>query len=140
MSQHRWRLGIGAALVACVAGVAVAAAALDFGAQTQQRLADGSLELFGVEKPVAAASTANLDEAQALADPTALVTLAKGLTARVLAAGAKSNVGANMDQMVLWPPSNPTHVIGLNEQDPEDPGLQKIDLKTGVATTIVSGT
>jgi hypothetical protein len=42
--------------------------------------------------------------------------------------------------MVLWPPSSPTYLITVNEQGAGEPGLQKIDLATGAATTIVTGT
>jgi hypothetical protein len=86
--------------------------------------------------PVEASSTADLTESQALANPAALVTLAKGLDVHVLAA---DDVGSDLDQMVLWPPSNPTHIIGINEEGPGNPGLQRIDLETGEATTIASG-
>ena len=41
--------------------------------------------------------------------------------------------------MVLWPPSNPTHIILVNEEGTTEPGLQKVDLKTGKATTILTG-
>jgi hypothetical protein len=131
-------------IVAAVVGLAVAgvaaAASLDFGLQKQKELYDKGNLLFGVQQPVEASSTVDLSEAQALADAAALVTLAKGLDVHVLAAGAADDVGSDVDQMVLWPPSNPTHIIGINEEGAGDPGLQKIDLKTGKATTIVSGT
>ena len=137
MHLRKW---IVAAVVGlAVVGVAVAASS-DFGLQKQKELYDQGNLLFGLQKPVEASSTVDLSEAQALADPAALVTLAKGLDVDVLAAGAADDVGSDMDQMVLWPPSNPTHIIGINEEGPGDPGLQKIDLKTGEATTIVSGT
>ena len=131
-------------IVAAVVGLAVvgvaAAASSDFGLQKQNELYDKGNLLFGVQQPVAASSTADLTGPQALANPAALVTLAKGLDVHVLAAGAADDVGSDLDQMVLWPPSNPTHIIGINEEGPGDPGLQKIDLKAGEATTIASGT
>jgi secreted PhoX family phosphatase len=133
-----WIVVVGAAAALVVAGVAVAAMA-DFGVQTQNRLADQSSDLFGVDSPLAASSTTDLNQAQALADPTKLVTLAKGLKANVVAAGPDDNVGPNSDQMVLWPPSRPTHIIAVNEESSGDPGLQKIDLRTGKATTIATG-
>jgi hypothetical protein len=137
MHVRKW---IVAALVGlAVAGVA-AAASSDFGLQKQKELYDKGNFLFGVGQPVEASSTADLTESQALANPAALVTLAEGLDVHVLAAGAADDVGSDLDQMVLWPPSNPTHIIGINEEGPGDPGLQKIDLKTGEATTIASGT
>ena len=131
-------------IVAAVVGLAVvgvaAAASSDFGLQKQKELYDKGNLLFGVQQPVEASSTADLTGPQALASPAALVTLAKGLDVHVLAAGAADDVGSDLDQMVLWPSSNPTHIIGINEEGPGDPGLQKIDLETGEATTIVSGT
>jgi hypothetical protein len=84
--------------------------------------------------------TGSLNEAQALADPTKLVTLAKGLKASVVAAGPDDNVGPNSDQMVLWPPAHPTFLIAVNEEGAGDPALQKINLQTGRATTIATGT
>jgi Alkaline phosphatase PhoX len=137
MHVRNWM--VAAVLGLAVAGVA-AAASSDFGLQKQKELYDKGNLLFGVQKPVEASSTVDLNAAQALADPAALVTMAKGLDVHVLAAGAADDVGSDLDQMVLWPPSNPTHIIGINEEGPGDPGLQKIDLKTGEATTIVSGT
>jgi Alkaline phosphatase PhoX len=41
---------------------------------------------------------------------------------------------------VLWPQSSPTYLISINEEGPAQPSLQKINLESGVATTIVSGT
>jgi secreted PhoX family phosphatase len=130
-------VGAGAALV--VAGVALAADMMDFGMDTQKELAHKARPLFGVESALPASSTTDLNQAQALADPTKLVTLANGLQASVVAAGPDDNVGPNSDQMVLWPPSNPTHLIAVNEEGTTEPGLQKINLQTGKATTIATG-
>ena len=47
--------------------------------------------------------------------------------------------GPNIDQMVLWPQSNPTHIIACNEEGTTEPALQKINLATGKATTIATG-
>jgi secreted PhoX family phosphatase len=117
-------------------GVATASF-LDFGQQTQRELADHANQLFGVKKPIGASSTVDLNEAQALANPAALVTVAKGLKAKVVSAG---NAAPNLDQMVLWPASHPTHIIAINEEGATEPSLQNINLETGVATTIVTGT
>jgi hypothetical protein len=136
MRKHKLSVALGAAVLLVIAGVATAAVAMDFGLQNQRELADKSMLLFGVEKPIEASSTVDLTEAQALAAPSALVTVAKSLKVSVVSAG---NAAANLDQMVLWPPSSPTHLISINEEGTTSPGLQKIDLKTGVATTIVSG-
>jgi hypothetical protein len=65
------------------------------------------------------------------------VTVAKGLNVKVVSAG---NAAPNLDQMVFWPASHPTHIIAINEEGSAEPSLQKINLETGVATTIVTGT
>ncbi|HET8874180.1 MAG TPA: hypothetical protein VFM83_10885, partial [Gaiellaceae bacterium] len=136
MRRTKWLVAAGAALVLGITGVA-AATFMDFGQHTQQALAHHANQLFGVKKPIDASSTVDLSEAQALADPAALATVAKGLKVSVVSAG---NAAPNLDQMVLWPQSHPTHIITINEEGPTEPSLQKIDLKTGLATTIVSGT
>jgi hypothetical protein len=131
---------VGAVAAFVVAGASAAAMRdLDFGLQTHRELADKAEQLFGVESALPASSSADLNEAEALADPTKLVTLAKGLKATAVAAGPQDDLGPNSDQMALWPPANPTHLIAVNEEGTGDPGLQKIDLRTGKATTIVSG-
>ena len=131
-----------AALIAGVVSaslmVGAALAGSDVGQQNQQRLEDHAKELFGFKKPVAASSTVSADLAAAKADPTKLVTLAKGLKARVVTSG---NAAPTLDQMVLWPPTGrATHIIACNEQGTADPGVQRISLDTGMAETILSGT
>ena len=138
MRKQRWWVAGGVVVALVIVGVGAASVSgVDFGLKTQQTLADRSAELFGVQKPLAASSTTDLSQAQALADPKALVTVAKGLSVKVVTAG---KAAPNLDQMVLWPPSSPTHIITINEESPTEAGLQKINLKTGVVTTIVSGT
>jgi Alkaline phosphatase PhoX len=129
-------VAIGAAVLLLTAGVVGAAVSVDFGAKTKHRLATHAEQLFGVNDPLEASSTADLDGAAALANPAALVTLANGLTANVVSSG---NAPANLDQMVLWPRSSPEYLIAINEEGTAEPGLVKIDLSTGIATTIVSG-
>jgi hypothetical protein len=136
MRRTKWLVAAGAAVVLGITGVATATF-MDFGQHTQQALAHHANQLFGVKKPISASSTADLTEAEALADPAALATVAKGLKVNVVSSG---NAAPNLDQMVLWPQSHPTHIITINEEGPTEPSLQKIDLKTGIATTIVSGT
>jgi hypothetical protein len=138
MQKHKWWLAAGAAMAVLTAGAATAAVtALDFGQQTQRELSDQAGNLFGIEKPIAVSSTVDLNQAQALADPKALVTVAKGLKVNVVSAG---NAAPVIDQMVLWPSASPRYIIGINEEGPAEASLQKIDLTTGIATTIVSGT
>src|SRR5262249_54325202 len=71
------------------------------------------------------------------ANPTALVTLAKQLTVHVLS--AKSNLGANIDMMALWPnDENPTHLIACNETDnASQPGVQRVKISDGTVETIL---
>jgi secreted PhoX family phosphatase len=117
--------------------VGVVLAASDFGSDRDDRLANHSHELFGVGKPLEASSSASITAAQAQADPTALVTLAKGLKARVVT----TQVAPISDQMALWPNDEaPTHLITLNEGGTTAPGLQRVSLADGTADTIVSGT
>jgi hypothetical protein len=140
MRKRKGWVAIGAVAAAfVVTGVAAAGFFTDFGQETQNELAHKSRPLFGVESALRSSSSVDLNQAQALADPTKLVTLARGLKAKVVASGPDDNVGPNSDQMVLWPPSHPTHLIAVNEEGSGEPGLQKIDLKTGKATTIATG-
>jgi hypothetical protein len=132
-------LVVGVVALVAVVGTALGAYFDDWGLDRQTQMENKSQTLFGVGQPLTASSTASLTKAQALANPTGLVTLAKGLQATVVAAGPEDDVGANADQMVLWPPSNPTHIILVNEEGTGDPGLEKVDLKTGKATTILTG-
>ncbi len=137
MRKRTLWVAIGAALLLVTGGVVGATVSIDFGARTEERLAAHSEQLFGVNKPVAAAAAAaDLSEAQALANPAGLVTLANGLKKKVISAG---KAAPNLDQMVLWPRSSPQYLIAANEEGTAEPGLQKISLATGVATTIVSG-
>jgi hypothetical protein len=123
-------------------GVATSAAALasfNFGLFRDHQLDAHSIQLFGIVEPVEASSTASVDAITADADPPSLVTLAKGLSARVVTADA--NAGADIDMMALWPnDQNPTHLIACNEQDTTDPGLQWIRLLDGQVETILTGT
>lgn len=137
MRKTKLWVAIGAAVLLVTAGVVTAAVSVDFGAQTQQQLGQRAEQLFGVNNPLDASSTADLNQAQALENPAGLVTLAKSLKATVVSAG---NAAPNLDQAALWPPASPTHLISINEEGAAQPSLQKINLKTGIATTIVSGT
>jgi Alkaline phosphatase PhoX len=129
-------------VVLALVGLATSAAAIanfNFGEFRDKQLDAHSLEMFGIVTPVAASSTDSISKAAAEADPTKLVTLAKGLTARVLT--AKANLGATIDMMALWPnEANPTHLIACNEEGTSSPGLQRIRLSDGAAETILTGT
>jgi hypothetical protein len=132
-------LVVGAVALVALVGTALGAYFDDWGLDRQTQMENKSQTLFGVGQPLTASSTASITQSEALADPTRLVTLAKGLEVSVVAAGPADGVGPNADQMVLWPPSNPTHIILVNEEGSSEPGLQKVDLETGKATTILTG-
>lgn len=136
----RKRAGLVAALGLLTVGAAVASAVVvsDFGTKRDAKLASRSESLFGIDKPLAASSLTSIDLATAKASPAKLVTLAKGLKARVVTSGV---AGPNIDQMALWPDGkHPTHIIACNEQGTGDPGLQRIAISTGAVETIVTGT
>jgi hypothetical protein len=124
-------------LIAIVVVVGTALAALDdWGLDRQTQLQNKSEPLFGVGQPLTRSSTADLTTAQALANPAGLITVAKGLKVNVVSAG---KAAPNIDQMILWPKSNPQYIIGCNEEGVAQPALQKISLTTGAATTIATG-
>jgi secreted PhoX family phosphatase len=130
---HVLTVGVTGAALVLVAGMATLASAADNddhgGASDRQR--------YGVIQGIAHSSTTDLDAAAATADPIKLATLAKGLKARVMTAG---NAAANLDMAALWPVDHPTHILTCNEQGTTAPGVQRINLTTGVAETIVTGT
>jgi secreted PhoX family phosphatase len=110
----------------------------DFGVLRDQALADRAGDLFGFEGTVAS-STASVDAATANADPTSLITVARGLHVRVVSASAATP--ANTDQMALWPDDfHPTHIITINEQGTAEPGVVRIRLSDGAVETILTGT
>lgn len=120
-------------------GACASASSFDVGALREEQLRDHAQDLFGIERPLAAASTASVSAADAQANPLAMLTLARGLHARVVS--ARDNLGANIDMMALWPDDvHPTHLIACNEQDAGKPGVQRIELATGEVSTILSGT
>jgi Alkaline phosphatase PhoX len=132
------RLAAAAAGATLVLGVATAAfAGVDWGQKQQSDLNDKAMQQFGVNETLAASSTDAVTAAAAEADPTTLITLAKGLNARVVTESS----GANTDMMALWPnDTSPTHIINCNEQGTTSPGVQRIDLSDGAVETIVTGT
>lgn len=110
----------------------------DFGVFRDHQLKAHSMQLFGIVRPVDAASTQSVDAASAEADPLSMVTLARGLRAKVVASSA--DLGANIDMMTLWPAEHPTHLIVCNEQGTDKPGLQRVRLSDGLVETILTGT
>jgi hypothetical protein len=124
-------------LIAVVVVVGTALAALDdWGLDRQTQLQNKSEPLFGVGQPLTTSSTVDLTTAQALANPAGLITVAKGLKVNVVSAG---KAAPNIDQMILWPKSNPQYIIGCNEEGVAQPALQTISLATGAAITIATG-
>jgi len=115
--------------------VGSALAGLDFGLDTQNLLKSKSQPLFGVGKPLDASSQDSISQATADADPTALVTLANGLSANVVTSGVAA---PNIDMMALWPnDTDPTWLIACNEESEPDPGVQRIRISDGLVETIV---
>ena len=110
----------------------------DFGAVRDRLLETNAERLFGILDPIKRASRRSIDLATAQARPLALMTLARGLQARVVSASA--NLGANIDMMTLFPTEHPTHLIVCNEQDATQPGLQRVRLSDGLVETILTGT
>jgi hypothetical protein len=113
--------------------------AFDFGQFRDNLLRAHSSQVFGVTGPLSASSTASVDAATAEASPTSLVTVARSLRVRVV--NASKELGANIDQMVLWPNDvAPTHLIVCNEEGTGKPGVQRIGLADGKVETILTGT
>src|SRR3569623_1921477 len=98
--------------LAVTAAISTSAFAVDFGQKVELLAKAQSLSLFGVISPLGASSTTSLSAAAANATPAGLVTLASGLTAKVVRADA--NLGASIDMMALWPnDTNPTQRIEI---------------------------
>ncbi|MDR4513831.1 alkaline phosphatase PhoX [Nitrosomonas sp.] len=110
----------------------------DFGQFRDQMLNQRSMQFFGIKKPLDSESIQSVSIDTAEANPVSMVTLAKGLQARVVASNA--DLGANIDMMALYPQDNPTHLIVCNEQGPAQPGLQRVSLSDGSVETILTGT
>jgi len=108
---------------------------LDFGQRIEALTRLSSLELFGTFGDVDESSTKSLSATATEANPAALLTVAPGLRVRVLSAAA--NLAPNIDQMLLYPAKHPTHIIACNEQGSSQIGVQRIELKTGKAETII---
>lgn len=97
----------------------------------------GSPDPYGVAEPLEHSSTTPVSKAEALAHPEKLITLAGGLTARVV----NARLPLYVDQGALWPSEEqPDWLISCNEFEPDHPGLLRINLTTGKAETILTGT
>jgi secreted PhoX family phosphatase len=138
--QKLLTLAVGSA----VAAVAVAEpyfdptqqAAVDFGTTVEAIAKNRSLALFGTFGTLSASSSRSLTADEANANPEQLITVAEGLSVRVISADAA--LAPNIDQIALWPnDSNPTHLIACNEQGSSSIGVQSIDIRTGAVHTII---
>lgn len=125
------------ALATAVAAIAASAHAADFGQKVEQLAKAQSMSLFGLIGTLNASSTLDMDAAAINANPAGLLTVAPGLSVKVISAA--SNLGANIDQMVLWPnDTNPTHIIACNEGSASQVSVQRIELSTGNAENIIA--
>jgi hypothetical protein len=123
--------------VAASVAAAVCVHAADFGQKVEALAKSQSLSLFGVIAPLPASSSTNLSAAAIDANPASVVTVAPGLSVRVVSAAA--NLGAVTDQLVLYPNDTaPTHIITCNEGSSALPGVQRVDINTGVVENIIS--
>src|SRR5262245_47770947 len=135
MRTRKWLIVLGVVAFAASAG---AVGGFNFGEFREHQLSAHEEQLFGVGQPLDESSTESIGAVLAESDPTALVTLAKGLRAHVLS--AQPNLGSNIDMMTLWPnETNPTHIIACNEQGTAEPAVQRIRLSNGAVETIMSG-
>jgi secreted PhoX family phosphatase len=125
--------------LATCSAVAAADPHFDLGQFRESQLQAHSRQLFGIIAPVRSASTASVDAAVAEAHPLSMLTLARGLRARVVS--SQTDLGANIDMMALWPNADePTHLIVCNEQGATNPGVQRVNIATGAVETILTGT
>ncbi|HET8706691.1 MAG TPA: hypothetical protein VFM46_10350, partial [Pseudomonadales bacterium] len=124
-------------LLVTAISAAVSAHAADFGQKVEALAKAQAMSLFGTVGTLSASSTAQLTAAQINADPKSLLTVAPGLSVKVVSADA--SLGANIDQMVLWPnDTNPTHIIACNEMSSGQVAVQRINMATGVPENIIS--
>jgi len=124
-------------LASVTMGAAIANGPFDWGVIRDHQLAQHSWVAFGVGQPLVRSSSKQVTKQQALANPNSLFTLANGLHARVVSTDAAPVI----DQISLWPnDSHPRWLIACNEEGPSDPGIQRINIATGHAATIVRGT
>jgi hypothetical protein len=126
--RRRIVAGTAVAVVATMLVAGGAIAANDFGQKVQDDLESKSNQLFGFVKAVDASSTTSANPAAATADPTLLVTAAKGLTVKKV---AQVTGAPNVDQMALFPnDTSPTHVIGATSREQISSGSLRSTSKT----------
>jgi secreted PhoX family phosphatase len=132
--RTRAAIATAAGIALVVAGSVAAVAAIDPGQQQQDQLEAHSVQYFGVTSGLAVSSMQDINDPNA--PPLSFATLADGLSARVVTSGVAAS---NLDMGALWPVENPRWLLYCNEQGASDPGVQRIDLATGAATTILTG-
>ena len=137
MRKARTALAVTSAMALVAIGGVAAIAATDAGQAHEDQLEAHSNQYFGVTTGLAASSTRDISAAKATANPLALASLAKGLSATVVTSG---QAAPNLDMGTLWPADDPRWIISCNEQGTTNPGLQRISLADGHAETIVTGT
>jgi uncharacterized protein DUF839 len=106
----------------------------DAGQRHEAQLEAHSKQFFGVTSGIPQSSTEDIDDPAT--DPLDLADLAKGLHARAVTSGVAA---PNLDMAALWPVDHPKWILSCNEQGPAQPAVQRINLATGAAETIVSG-
>lgn len=111
--------------------------AIDFGQKVEALAKAQSNSLFGVITPLGASSTTSVSAATANADAKTLITVAPGLSVKVVSADA--SLGANIDMIELLPNDiNPTHLIVCNEQGSGNVGVQRVEIATGIIQNVIS--
>ncbi len=123
--------------LAIASSCAGSAFALEFGQKVEILAKAQSHSLFGVITPLGASSSTSVTAATANADAKTLITVAPGLSVKVISAAA--NLGANIDMMAMWPNDTaPTHLIVCNEQGSTSVGVQRVEIATGTVQNIIS--
>lgn len=144
MPSRGMKAGLVLCIGAAVVGLATTAfATSDWGLPRQSETRSEAEDLFGVKSALAQSSADDLDASQATLHPEALFELAKGLKAMVLTSTTRAGkiAGANVDMIAMWPTdTRPTHLVFCNEQGTIDPGVQRLELATGLVETVVTGT
>ncbi len=146
MTISHWNAAAAGALLAASA---VGAAQPDFGAWVEKQMNGFSESLFGIRQPLdAPAAPAAVPFRGAAQKASEQILLAKGPKAEYVS----RTVANSLDQMVLWPDgAHPKYIIGCieggrqvigsfpNGRPKYNPSVQRIDLKTGEAVTILRG-
>lgn len=142
--RTKW-INIAVGVAALAMPTATLAAELDFGQVMEKAKSDLSQGLFGFGTPLASSATEGVD--RAIGQPASdRQFLAAGLQAEFVTRA----IGGNGDMIAFWPNDiNYTHLIVCNELgrygttpgggDGYNPGVQRVDVKTGQVETILHG-